>query len=309
MRTPISWVLLLAIAVICGTWWAGTRHADFLSPPNESKLTLIRYKIEASIPPDPHPDDTPPPPTALDDPAPPLPQVAAPPSIDLGDLSRPPSLLEYHLLAGNGAARLSELAALLETKGASQRALLAWERVIDSTQPDAEQARLASTAIQRLRATQPDWNTDRKSLLAITLHARTHQKTPKALSTALDEIAHEIERASAGILKVTATVAPARRGKSSTSSSIDLWFSGSANQPAPLTVRTCTPASTRPLHDELLLTIYGELHDQLAHANVHASPVTLTAAAIPLDWLRGQVTRACWHELGTQLNRPAAKHE
>ena len=310
MRVPIPWVLLLAIAVLGGGWWLGTRTADFLTPPNAAKLALIRQTVESSVPQADYPDDALTAPAVVEEPAPPPPAEPPPPAIELGDLTRPPTLLEYRERAPKGATYLMDLAALLEAKGAPQRALLAWERLLDTVPTDDSQRRRASAAVLRLRPTLPDWNTDHAAALAITLHAATRKKSLSAVTPLLEEIARDLEHASAGILKVTATVTTSsKRGQATTPAPVELWLTGRARKSGTTAVLTCTPESPTTLRDDLLKTLYAIIHDQLAAAPVHTPAATAEGALKPLDAVRGRITRACWQELGTRLNLPPAKHD
>lgn len=311
MRVPIPWVLLLAIAVIGGGWWIGSRQADFLTPPSEAKLALIRQRVEAATPPVDHPEDTVTVPAVVAAPAPPPPK----PVIELGDLSRPPTLQEYAEVASKGAAYLIEVAGLLEATRENQRALLAWERVLDTAQPDAPQTQQASAAILRLRPTLPDWNKDRATTLTIILHAGTNEKTARSLTPVLEDIARDLQHASAGILKVTAmltttpTVTATKRGHAPPPAPVTLWLTGPTKKSSTTAVLTSTADSPKALREDLLKTVCLIIHDQLAHATVHTPPTTGANATHPFNTLRGRITRACWQELGTQLNRPRAKKD
>ena len=318
MRVPIPWVLLLAIAVIGGGWWAGTRQADFLTPPSEAKLALIRQRVKSSMPPIDHPSDAVSLPAVVAEPAPPPPVDPPKPAIELGDLSRPPTLREYGDAAPKGAAYLIELAGLLEAKGENQRALLAWERVLDTAQPDDHQTLLASAAILRLRPTLPDWNKDRATTLTIILHAGTHKKTARSLTPVLEDIARDLQHASAGILKVTASVtvtttatvtATTKRGHAPPPAPVTLWLTGPTKKSPTTAVLASTADSPKALREDVLKTVCLIIHDQLAHATVRTPPVAGANAANPLDTLRARITRACWQELGTQLNRPREKKD
>ena len=121
-------------------WWSNTRHLDFLTPPSEAKLAAIRFRIESSLPRADQADD------AISVPivkAPEPPPIVEEPEIDLGDLTTPATVQSYGELSPQGAAHLIELATGLEKKGEFQRALLAWERVIDLAPADAAQAATA----------------------------------------------------------------------------------------------------------------------------------------------------------------------
>lgn len=50
MRVPFPVVILLCSCVIGGVWWSGTRKQDFLSPPSEDRLALIREKTVDAFP-------------------------------------------------------------------------------------------------------------------------------------------------------------------------------------------------------------------------------------------------------------------
>jgi hypothetical protein len=300
---------LLAICVIAGVWSFRTRKADFLTPPDEARLAQIRTKVSASLSQIEHPIEAQPLPL-VEEPTPPPPAEPPPPAIDLGDLQRPPTLHEYAERATKGAAHLIELAGLLEAKGATSRALLAWERVLDSTQPDDRQTRQAIAAILRLRPTLPDWNTDHSATIAICLHASTSKKNVKTLTPLIDQVARDLEHASAGILKVTATTSTTfKRVNPSAPAPVNLWLTGPTKKSASTAVLPCTAESPKVLRDALLGTIDILVHDYLGQGAIHTPPPTTTDAKNPLDPLCARISRLCWQELGSRLNRPAAKNE
>ena len=242
--------------MIGGVWWYGTRKADFLTPPPASKLAENRARVESSLPQVDHPDNAVAVPAGAVEPAPPPPEELKP-AIVLGDLSSPPTLQEYAEFAPKGAAHLLDLAALLEAEGEFQRALLAWERVLDTGKADATQAGTAIAASQRLRPTLPAWNTDRAKAIAITLHAGTSSKNAKTLTPVLEETAREMERASAGILKVTAIVTSGRgRLTATTPVPVALWLAGPTKGSVSTAVRSFTVGSPKSLRDDLLKTVF-----------------------------------------------------
>jgi len=301
-------VLLLSFTVIGGVWWYGTRKTDFLTPPAEAKLAENRARVESSLPQADHPDNAVSVPAAAPDPAtPPAPEEPKP-TLVLGDFSTPPGLQEYAEFAPKGAAHLMDLAVLLEAEGESQRALLAWERVLDTGKADEGQTTAAIAAIKRLRPTLPAWNTDRSKVITITLHAGTGKKNAKALTPIVEETARELERASAGILKVTATVTVGRGSLSATAPApVALWLAGPGKGAVSTPVRSFTVGSLKTLHDDLLKTVFLLVSGYLAHESSQAPPAALTAGDKPLDALTYQITRRKWQELGTSLNRPPKK--
>ena len=297
-------VLLLSFSVVGGVWWYGTRKADFLTPPGNAKLADDRARVEASLPQPDHPENSVAVPVAPPDPLP-SPAVEDPkPPLVLGDFSTPPSLQEYAEYAPKGAGHLMDLAVMLEAEGEPQRTLLAWERVLDAGKADEAQTAAAITAIKRLRPTLPLWNTDRSKAIAITLHAGTGKKNAKALTPILEETARELEHASAGILKVTATVTPGRDNLSAkTPSPVALWLTGPGKSAVSTPVRSFTVGSQKTWHDDLLKTSFLLVSGYLAHESSQ-SPPGMAPGDKPLDALTFQITRFQWQELGTLLNRP-----
>jgi len=311
VRIPIPVVLLLCLAVIGGVWWYGTRKLDFMTPPSEQKLALVRAKVEATLPradhkseeiPKPEPPPPPPPPPPVEEPK---------PVIELGDLTVPPVLQQYSESAPKGAAHLTELAQALEKANAPQRALLAWERVIDSGKPDAQQTLAAISAIKRLRPTVPDWNTDAKKTIAITLQAGTGKKSAKALTPILKEIAKELEHASAGILKVTPVVTAGRDSKkpASAPAPVALWLTGSVKKPRSTEVMSFTMGKTEALREDVRKTVFQILQGFLGHKAGQLPPPAMADGEPALDALNSHITRLYWQELGTTLNLPPEKHE
>jgi hypothetical protein len=311
MRVPNPWVLLLCLALILSVWWCGTRKSDFLTPPSELKLAETRTQVEASLPEADHPEDAVSAPSMVKEQAPPAPVEKPKPVIDPGDITRTPTLHEYSNLAPKkGTAYLMDLAVLLEAKNASQRALLAWERVLDTAKPDKNQAGTAIAAIMRLRPTVPDWNTERTKAIAITLHAGTGKKHVKTLIPVLEKSARELECASAGILKVTAIVHPSRGNPSiSGPAPVALWITGSAKNSLSTAVLAFIIESPQSLHDDLRKAMYLLIREQLGQDAIRTPPAALADGENALDALNSHITRLGWEKLGTQLKPPPKKDE
>jgi hypothetical protein len=307
VRVPIPLVILLCLAVVGGAWWYGTWNADFLTPPSESELAEIRARAAHALPATHYPEDAIA--KAGETPAPPPPPAEEPkPVIELGDLESPPVLHEYADLANKGAAHLIDLAVLLETEGEFQRALLAWERVIDSAKPDETQTISATSAIKRLRPAIPAWNKDPASSIAITLQAGTGKKTTKLLKPVLEQAALEIEQASAGILKVKAAITAGKDRKADTGPApVALWLAGPAKDSRSTEVLSFTVGSPESLTEEINKTVFQIICGYLTRAIQLTPPVAIEEGEKPLDALGSHITRRQWHDLGTVLNQPAPK--
>lgn len=272
-----------------------------MTPPPASKLAEIREKTEAAVPNPGHDDNAVAPPAVPIPPPPPPPPPK--PVIDLGNLKSPPAITEYLDQAPKGSAHLIELAGLLESKGESQRALLAWERVIDSGKPDENQAKTAISSIRRLRPTLPDWNTDPKKTIAITLHAGAGKKTAKDLKLALDKIAKDLGRASSGILKITSDVTPGRDVKSS-KPPIAVWITGSTKKPRSTDVLSFTLESKDQLAVNLEKTVFEVIRGFVGHNPSQTPPPAINEGQTAKDAIQYHVTRQLWMDLGTRLNSP-----
>ncbi len=299
-------VILLVLAVVSGVWWSNTRHLDFLTPPSAAKLQAIRIKVESSLPREDQTDDAISVPAVVKAPEPP--PVVEEPQIDLGDLTTPPTLQSYGELSPQGAAHLIELAAGLEKNGEFQRALLAWERVIDLSPADATQAATAISAIKRLRPTLPEWNPKPEAKIQITLHAGMGKKQAATLTPILEGVARDLEAASSGIVKVTATVAA---GKTSTSAKgptpVALWLAGPDKKSPSTEVLSFTVAVPEALRGDILKTVFQLIRSHLARATKYTPPAALAEGENPQGALNFRITRLCWSEFAAALNLPPIK--
>jgi hypothetical protein len=304
VRVPIPVVIFLCLAVVGGVWWRGTRGIDFLTPPKEPSLAAIRLRVESSIPPVDQPADAVSAPREARRTTPP-PPPAPKPVIRSEEFSRPPILDEYRDLGPNGAAYLAELAELLEMEGQFQRALIAWERVIDTGKPDDAQANAAISAIKRLRPTLPDWNTDVSQAIPIGLHAGTGKKTAAELKPILEATARELEQASAGILKVTATVA-AGKGELTASGPppVALWLAGPGEDARSTEVLSFTVDSAEQLQEQVRQTVFRILRGFLSREVPQTPPRPMADDTPALEALHSHITRRSWQEFGNLLNLP-----
>jgi hypothetical protein len=298
-------VILLVLAVVGGVWWSNTRHLDFLTPPSEAKLEAIRIRVESSLPRDDQTADAISVPVAK---VPEPPPVAAEPEMDLGDLMTPPTLQSYGELTPQGAAHLIDLATGLEKKGEFQRALLAWERVVDLTPADAAQIATSISSIKRLRPTLPEWNSKPEAKIQITLHAGTGKKQAATLTPILEGVARDLEAASSGIVKVTATVTA---GKTSTTAKgptpVALWLAGPDKKSPATETLSFTVDSPDDLRGDILKTVFQLIRSHLSRATKYTPPAALAAGEDPQGALNFRVTRLCWSEFAAALNLPQVK--
>jgi len=196
-RVPILAVIPLTIGVIAVPWWAWTKHMDFTTPPGEAELRQVRTETAAALS-KPHREK---PLNSRDDPQREVQMpIKPPPVIDPGDPHAPAPLDAFRENSGKGAKALIELAVHLEEQSGNSRALLAWERVLDSCKPDDSQRAAALAGIQRLRPVVAPWSADPLAK-PLVLEAAVNQATaPPALEALLDEVTRVTANSSAGLV-------------------------------------------------------------------------------------------------------------
>lgn len=308
MRIPIPVVILLILPVVGGPWWWNTRKMDFLTPPSAARLEQVRQMAEASLPPGERTEKLPPPPpppVVVELPAAPVEPPAS--VVNVGDLTIPPTLQSYGELAPEGPERLVELARALETQGEFARALLAWERVMDLTQPNEAQAATAISSIKRLRPTLPVWNRQSDATIAITLNAGTGKKLAKTLTPIVETIARDLEAASSGILKVKATVTTARANPLKGPAPVALSLTGVGKKPSTTETLSFTADPPDALRAQILKTIFLLVQSQLRRTTAYTPPAALGEKEDPQSALNFRVTRLCWSEFAAGLNLPPKK--
>lgn len=281
-----------------------------MTPPSSAELTALRVKVQSSLPrPEVATDAISVPPAMAEPPA--EPEPPAKPPLDLGDLTTAPTLHSYAEAASQGAEHLIELAQTLEEKSEFPRALLAWERVLDLAQPDENQAATAVAAIKRLRPVLPVWNTDATESLTIVVHAGTGKSLAKSLAPVLEEVAIELEAASAGTLKVKTMVTSGKSGAlAKRPAPVAMWLAGPDKKKSSATeVLSFTASSSELLRPEVLKTVFTLVRGYIGRQTAYTPPAALGEDEDPADALTFRITRLCWREFGTAMNLPQVKPE
>lgn len=282
-----------------------------MTPPSEARLQEIRIKVESSLPRADQVDDAISAPVVMAAPEPPpAPLVEAKPPIDLGDLGAPLALQNYGELSPRGPAHLIDLATALEGQSELRRGLLAWERVLDLTRPDAAQSATAILAIKRLRSTLPEWNSKPETATVLILRASTGKKLAKPLMSILESVARDLERASSGIVKVKTSV---MIGKTSTANKgpipVALWLTGSDSKKSSTEVLSFTVDSAETLRHDVLKTVFQLIGNHLGSSTAYTPPTELLDGEDPQEALNFRITRLCWSEFAAAMNIPLKKPE
>lgn len=297
MRVPIIWVVILCVFAVAIPLWLGVRGKDFVTPPDEAALEAIRARAESTIPRIATQSDAISPQDHLGR------LSAEAPPIHLGNLARPPQLDEYADRARQGAAHLIELANRLEDEGHAARALLAWERVIDTAQSGDSEVQAAISAISRLRETAPPWPDRDADRPDIVLHAGSGARSSDALTPILEEAAARIAKASSGTVRTTT------RFHAGPDADLDqgpvpvaIWISGEGDEGNSTEVRSFTISTPESIEYDTYRAIY-----LLVHAYLRNSP-EIRRPPIPADEmdirqaLGSHITRLQWHEFGRMLS-------
>lgn len=294
MRVPLTITIPSCLTVIGLSWWLGTHDRDFMREPDAATLEQIRIRAQQAIPLPEQPGET----GNQGEHAPGRPILLGP-----AEIRRPATLSDFRRHASAGAARLIELAESLEQGGDPQRALIAWERVIDSAKPDPTQTRQALDQIRRLRQGLPAWNPNREDAIPIVMHAGTGKRSAERIRAHLDEAARQLEAASSGILKVEVEIATGDDDPASLlPTPVALWLSGPGNTTRSTYIGSITVDATgepvENLGHSLFRILRGYVDRELA-LTPPAEPGSDTPIA---EVFKHHISRYAWQELGKTLN-------
>ncbi len=302
MRIPWYLVVLLATAVFGCILWIGARNKDFTIAPDDQAVAQSISQWKRKHPP------LPPRERALPSPQPVTKTKVQPekpiiPQIPLGKLDTIPSLEHFREYRDYGTDSFIQLAVELESDGKLDHALLAWERVIDSTDTNAEQSLQARNAIIALRAAQPIWNTDSEDNFDLILHINTPVEHKTQISALLGQLSDDIRDASSYQVapQILIKTTPLRDGYPSPP--IRVWLSSTekqAKETPQLTLQL--NEGEAPLNEQLYMAIYRSISGQLQQSSELMPPATLSAAETPRESLTTNLTRLHWKELYQSLH-------
>jgi hypothetical protein len=301
MRIPLFFIIPIAVVTVALIWWGGTRHMDFLTPPSEAQLEKIRAEALASLPVSRSENDAISVKTPIPGRDPALSQPIELDLEDLGDIKSPPVLDTYSDRAPEGAEKLIALGQALEREGAFQRALLAYERVLDLSPPDTGHIQSALTAIHRLRPTLPRWNDDKGTALPVTIHVGTGEKFADVLPEILGQITADLEHASSGLIDFSFDLHIGRSIRTTDAPTpVALWITGAGENAPSTDVLSFTTDDPKALNNDMLKIIFNLIRSHLTKsASYNPAPEAMDD---PMTALGSNITRLLWKEFGTLLN-------
>jgi hypothetical protein len=140
--------------------------------------------------------------------------------------------------------------------------------------------------------------------MAVTLHAGTGKSNAGKLAPVLEEISRDVEQASSGILKVSASVnaghdIPDRAD----AAPIALWLSGSKAGAPSTEVLVVISRQDEAIRDQILKSLFKVIRSYLGRTASISVPLEAGVAADPLDAIQFRITRLGWLELGSGLNK------
>lgn len=308
MRIHWSIVTITALFVILLTWHFRTREIDFMTPritdlPPEdfanhlaSGSNTPQPKIEGG----PKPGD----PVAVLEAPPEEPEIPEISKEDLGDLEASPGLDTYREFARqNDAARLFLLSSTLRTQGEFQRALLALERVIDSTTTvTPEELHEAGQGISALTPTLPRWNIDPGYEVRLILEVGIPRADDEDIKQAILEMATLIRSHSGDLLEIIPKISSPKGKVEIENPPVTLRFSSGGEHPASSATMTVTAGGgddETTLLDRLSLAIFKSIRAHLAKRGYRpADPLPETPGT---DLLTLRITRLMWSDFAKSL--------
>lgn len=218
----------------------------------------------------------------------------------------PPRLEEFTEIARDSPGKLPALAAECENRGDFQRALLAHERIVDSTGVTGDALASSLQAVRRLRAKLPQWDVRPDGAWVLRLHAGTAENNTARIEPVIERLAAEISDASHGILRVQPLIhrGPARP-HGDLPPPVAVWIGG-ADPGSPTTlVRSITLEGEDESWAEIGRIYFEIIAQDLAKKSRLRVPLPSTTddAAIPFF---DRVTRLAWETIGSSLNAPGS---
>jgi hypothetical protein len=314
VRVPLPLAILLLLAVPLGTWFARTRKMDFLTPPSAETLEITRQRGLTMLPRMAVQLPAPPPALRPIDSRPPRSIQTRPPSPSAVE-NRNPALDTFCSSAAKGSRHLIELSTLLQSMGDNRHALLAWERVIDSTKPEKTHMTAALVMVERLRKVLPPWSASNRPV-PVVIHLSCTHTVEDRLRPLAEPLAKDLIQASHGVLAATTelTVLPppgsykSKSGrtirKKSPTPAISVWLSGPGAETRSTPMVSFNPTSIRNLHDQLQRTLFRIAGKSIAAEKGKVELTTPPNDEPPLDSLSHRVTRLRWLQLGRAINEP-----
>jgi hypothetical protein len=233
----------------------------------------------------------------------PLPEREPIPVIELepGDLLSPPTLDQYRAASEKGPAALLRLASDFQNEGRIQRAVLAYERILDSTPPGGQERVQAEEAIASLKTSLPPWNTDAEDALPLTIHFGT-ARSAESFQGPITALSSLITLSSGNLCRPDFQIHPGPAPeKNLPALPVAMWLTVEGEEPQnpALAVLTIAPESEAQLDSRLTHALYRLISRRLKNDPELTAPPALLISDDPEKALVVKVTRLTWQKLLT----------
>ncbi|WP_200391500.1 hypothetical protein [Roseibacillus ishigakijimensis] len=274
------------------TWFWGVRKYDFMTPRTipvrelrpDFASPVNREIVEAVTPYSLHPQEGK------------TPEI---PEIPLGDLNASPQLDEYREQASLGAPSLLQLADRLQYEGRIQRAVLAYERVIDSTPSGGSAQEEATEALANLKESLPPWNGDLSASEPLQINLAT-ARPPESLQHGITTLSSLVSVASGNLASARFEITQLPPPPASLPSlPVAMWLTVPGEEAAKpsLSVITIIPAEDEDLASELTHGLYRLIGRRLETIAQLTLPPPLLKGDEPENAIVNKLTRLAWQQI------------
>ena len=308
VRIPGYIVVISCLLTALLSWWIGIRHYDFLTPPTAEEKYALQQSLKARAETEdvfasapllpPKKEEV----IIVEPPAPPPPT-----RVNLGDLEIAPGLDEYTATSQQGHDYLSKLAIALEEQGYTERAIIAWERMLDSTHAPPTIHRDAIQAIRRLRPTVAPWTVDPTERIQIVLNIGAALSNITTLESALTLTAETINQATAGILDVQTKLNLSEEAQDERILPVALWLNHESSPDASTGILTFTPEfeDQEIMNERVMATVYRLIRLELEQTGSFLPLPSYAADSDQNELLNSRITRLQWKTFAQALIRKA----
>ena len=223
MKIP-GYICVLACCLAFGlTYWLGSRSQDFITPPEGYEDKTVEDLVKSLPQPKPKPKKAPP--VEVKPQPKPEPEDEQVP-VELAQDAHPSDFIDQK---EGGAEGYIALAEKLVQQDKQEHSLVAWERVLDSAEPNQEQVKRAFDLLKMHKVI------SREEVNGIAISIKLHASVPGDLIAKMEKIlsatAAVIEAGAGYSVNVATEVSVVAVGKGRPRPPVTIWFSGKNESP------------------------------------------------------------------------------
>ncbi len=211
-----------------------------------------------------------------------------------------PALDEYRAAGNKGPDYLNLLASQLTEASYGERALLAYERILDSSVVDAIKQDAAISKIQSIRTYIPNWVVDPSESTELTLNIEVTKDKTKATEAAMKQITEVMNQASSGLLSISTKLHTKKTTTDEAAATLGIWLSHSKDLKKPAQVFSAKFDSENT-NVSLKRITYSMLRHHFSNKTTFQPLPELQENADPQLLISCGITRLLWSELPKTL--------